>query len=362
MKKERSSNIELLRIVAMIMIIIYHIWCHCISIQLSNDTMYFIEPHFYKKLMLFAVISPFGQIANALFILISGYFMIEKKTINITKIAKKLFSQGVYATIALLFLSIVIYKIYSNATISFVTINYFNYGSWFVGYYFVIILTAYLLLNKIVGKIDEKKYIELLVILFAIIQFSYITEILRNIASNLVIYLTGVFLYLLGGYIKKYEPFKNVKTVFFIFGIIFTFVLIIISNYNINSSRIEVYNYTEPFRVFIENYPNNFIIPITLAVCFFELFRRLKIKQNKVINYISSSTLMIYLLHDNDLIYSLWNTVDWLTLLKNTPHIFMYKMFIWSVGIFELCLLLFIIYNCISGKIPIVFKKMFVKK
>lgn len=35
-KKPRSSNIELLRIVAMFMIILFHITCHCITVQLAN--------------------------------------------------------------------------------------------------------------------------------------------------------------------------------------------------------------------------------------------------------------------------------------------------------------------------------------
>lgn len=40
-KKPRSSNIELLRIVAMFMIILFHITCHCITVQLANaDTPY----------------------------------------------------------------------------------------------------------------------------------------------------------------------------------------------------------------------------------------------------------------------------------------------------------------------------------
>lgn len=55
MKKERSSNIELLRMIAMLMIIVYHIWIHRIDVQLSNDTMYFIEPHFSKRLTLFKI-------------------------------------------------------------------------------------------------------------------------------------------------------------------------------------------------------------------------------------------------------------------------------------------------------------------
>lgn len=35
-KKIRDANIELLRIAAMFMIVIYHIVCHCVNVQLTN--------------------------------------------------------------------------------------------------------------------------------------------------------------------------------------------------------------------------------------------------------------------------------------------------------------------------------------
>ena len=33
-KKSRLTNIELLRIIAMLMIVIFHIVCHCVNVQL----------------------------------------------------------------------------------------------------------------------------------------------------------------------------------------------------------------------------------------------------------------------------------------------------------------------------------------
>ena len=76
-RKPRSSNIELLRIVAMFMIILYHITCHCITVQLSNaDTpmvSYFTQPVFHKRLFLLDWLNTLGIISNAIFILISAH-------------------------------------------------------------------------------------------------------------------------------------------------------------------------------------------------------------------------------------------------------------------------------------------------
>ena len=100
----RHSNIELLRIIAMLMIIGYHIFVHCINVQLTDPTsitelhnFWYCTPQFSKKLCLLALISPMGQIGNTVFLLISGYFMVSKKTINLGNISKKLLLQLVFA-------------------------------------------------------------------------------------------------------------------------------------------------------------------------------------------------------------------------------------------------------------------------
>ena len=54
------------------------------------------------------------------------------------------------------------------------------------------------------------------------------------------------------------------------------------------------------FIQYIPGYLNNQIIPIALAIAIFEIFRRIQISSNWIINFIGSSTFMIYLIHDND--------------------------------------------------------------
>lgn len=80
--KTRSSNIELLRILAMFMIIIFHISDHCVKVQLTDTASMlrmnnglFCEPVFYKKLLLLSTFAPMGKIGNVIFITISGYFI-----------------------------------------------------------------------------------------------------------------------------------------------------------------------------------------------------------------------------------------------------------------------------------------------
>lgn len=92
---KRNSNMELLRITAMLMIICYHIFYHCINVQLTDidwisksGSNFFCYPRFSYKLCILAIISPMGQIGNAIFLIISGYFMVPKEYIDLLKISK----------------------------------------------------------------------------------------------------------------------------------------------------------------------------------------------------------------------------------------------------------------------------------
>lgn len=66
----------------------------------------------------------------------------------------------------------------------------------------------------------------------------------------------------------------------------------------------------------------------------FELFRRVNIAYSRVINYLGASTLMVYLIHDNDFFRTIWKTKDWVTLLSESPARFVIHLCIWTFGAF----------------------------
>ena len=70
---------------------------HCINVQLTDVNLigklgnsYYCNPRFSWKLSMLALIAPMGQIGNAIFFLLSGYFMINNTSINLIKTSKKL--------------------------------------------------------------------------------------------------------------------------------------------------------------------------------------------------------------------------------------------------------------------------------
>ena len=94
MSKSRNSNIELLRIISIIMIVISHYCVHSpVGIEVSD-----LNIGITRFLLEFLTFGNFGSI---LFVLISGYYLINSKGIKLQKLLKLVFQ--------ILFYSIIIY-------------------------------------------------------------------------------------------------------------------------------------------------------------------------------------------------------------------------------------------------------------
>lgn len=354
--KKRSSNLELLRIVAMLMIIAFHIYWHCVSGQLTDpDSMermgngLFSVPLFYKKLLLLTVFSSFGRAANVIFMTLTGYFMVAKgREIRLIPIAKKLLLEQGYAAVLLLITSLLVFRRNPDSCTTLTEINLFNSMSWYVGYYFLVMLLARLCLNRYLEKLERKQYRLFLFALLCMTQFKWIIKLLNGVTGNLVILVTGVFLYSLGGYIRRYQPFARVRT-WVIFGVIAgIYALLFLSTYAGVQDRIQDYYReasTDPFIQYIPNVGDNSIVAILLGLSLFELFRRIKMPCCRGINYLGGATFMIYLFHDNSFFYSLWDKQDWITLLCLHPIGFLLCYGIWTVRTFVYGLIAYLGYR-----------------
>lgn len=354
--KQRRSNLELLRIVAMLMIIAFHIYWHCVSGQLTDpDSMermgngLFSVPLFYKKLLLLTVFSSFGRAANVVFMTLTGYFMVAKgREIRLIPIAKKLLLEQGYAAVLLLITSLLVFRRNPDSCTTLTEINLFNSMSWYVGYYFLVMLFARLCLNRYLEKLERKQYRLFLFALLCMTQFKWIIKLLNGVTGNLVILVTGVFLYSLGGYIRRYQPFARVRT-WAIFGVIAgIYALLFLSTYAGVQDRIQDYYLeasTDPFIQYIPNVGDNSIVAILLGLSLFELFRRIKMPCCRGINYLGGATFMIYLFHDNSFFYSLWDKQDWITLLCMHPMGFLLRYGVWTVRTFVYGLIAYLGYR-----------------
>ena len=170
---------------------------------------------------------------------------------------------------------------------------------------------------------------------------------INSLASGLLVYCTGIFLYALGGYIRAYTPFENVRSGAILALIVVIYLLFYLSNYNIAMNKIQTYYWsgnTDMFIHSIARVADNGWIPIVIGVAVLELFRRLPVMHSNIVNYIGASTFMVYLLHDNNFFYSMWDTQDWITVLYYNPVGYGFKHILWTLMTFSIGVLAYSAY------------------
>ena len=352
-KNERQSNFELLRIIAMIMIVAHHLTIHCFAVQLGDKSLYalgesFNKAIFFKKLLLPQLFMTGGKIANIIFVLITGYFLIDRK-INITKQIKKIFSQLAFVVPIIVFVSFLFYRYHSNTFIGIQNFNILNSDYWFIGYYIGIISIAYIFLNKFLNKLKKKEYDILLAIMLSILSIAFLRNSISDINPNILTLFVGIFIYSLGGYIRLYSPFKNIRTIIQFFIIIISIIALCINNYNNTLVNINIAHSNNMQGIYqsLIGYSEYSIFCLLIGISTFEIFRRIKMKNIRIINYISSSTFMIYLLHDNDFFRNVWRETNWIEVYYNNSVKFIFLYLMWLAIIFGIGILIYTIYYLI---------------
>lgn len=309
----------------MLMIVLHHIFVHCATTQLTDPSSiaqlnngWFCYPVIYERLFIFTAATSWGPIGNSIFILISGYFLAckEPDRIDLAKTAKKLLEQVVFSVLFLIAVSALARQL-SGVNYSLETLTSPNTGgwAWFVGYYFVIILIGRLWLNGHLASLDRKRYATELVCLLAITQFSWTMSLLAGFSDGLSALAIGLFLYALGGFIGKFDCFGRIKAGAIILLMVALSLLMFASYANYVQTAIEMRDPTQAFIQPVETHGNASLIAIVISICLFELFTRINMPGNAVINFLGASTLMVYLVHDDEFFYSIWGQTDWITLL-----------------------------------------------
>ena len=317
MGTKRQSNFELIRILAMVLIIIHHIFVHCVEPLLSQSDL-FEGYEVYDRLMLIDFARSFGKIGNILFVMISGYFLIDKK-IDITKHVVKILSEMFFATVVLMVAGAV--HLLFEPVYNVLNLRAFNEDWWFPGYYIVIIFVAWIGLNRYLVDAGREKHRTFLILLFAAISIAWIRNVMSTIGLTTIA--MGIFSYMLGGYIKLYDPLKKLKG-FWLFTLIALSLFLMGLSYHIYASgNMNAAMATD--KIFynrdIEGYLECSLPCIVISLCLFEAFKRIKCMPSALINGISSATFMIYLIHDNRYFRDRFYMFDWVAMIHDENYI-----------------------------------------
>lgn len=273
--------------------------------------------------------------------------MAERAQIHVGKIATKLLLQLAYVSILLLLVPIAVINEETGFHYALLTADTFNSSSWFIGYYFAVILIAAIGLNRTLNRWERKEYLTFILALFAVVSFSWTREMLCSLSDGLEKLVMGVCLYALGGYIKKYNPFGSLRLWVPMATIVAAYALMMIAQWNYTTSRIEDYLLIQPEEAYTQSFVGYELysaLIIVIAVAAFELFRRLPSFRVGVINYLSGASLMVYLLHDNEFFYQLWNRTQWIRLLSDWPVEFVVRLLGWVLVVYALGTIAYTLY------------------
>ena len=295
MKKERQSNIELLRILAILGVIILHY-----NNPVIGGGITYAEEGSLNFFILYSLESIFACGVD-LFIIISGFFMCDSKKKNIWRIIELIIQVVIFQEIKY-FLKIALHKAsfsIKSALMMLVPTNYFV-----VLYSVVFIISPFI--NTLIEKLDDKNYKKL--ILISMIVFSVIptlVDVLGEIRGEQVLGLSTVgmygsqwgysivnflLMYLIGAFLKRGNSIllrqENWKLI--VVMIINTVLIIVWARINDRTgffTERTAWEYCNP-------------LIITEAIILFIMFSRLKLGINKVINRMAEGVFTVFLSHE----------------------------------------------------------------
>ncbi len=293
--KKRQSNIELLRIIAMLIIVAHHVAVHS-GFGFPSDTV-----TFNRLWIQFIQIG--GKVGVNIFVLISGYFSVTSPALSHNKTVKLwlqifTYSASLYLIAMVAFDEALTMK---GAFKNFMPVTHSKW--WFAGTYFILLLLSPFI-NRLLNSLDKKAYGKFLLItgLCWCVMPSLINQ---RVQSNSLLWF--VFLYSLAGYIRLHVDTTRFKSCFCILGACVATLLI----YAWTVMYMVLGTDDEFFAKRITYFHEMYMFPMLLiALLLFLGFLNLNMGYKPIVNVVSSATFGVYLIHENNYIRELlWKTI-----------------------------------------------------
>lgn len=284
--KERRSNLELYRIIVMLLIVAHHYVVNSgLSEVMSNN------PTSGKSIFLY-LLGMWGKTGINCFVLITGYFMC-RSNITLRKFLKLILEVEFYNVSIYLIFLLSGYEAFSirsfvKAMIPIYSITSDDFISCFMMFYLFIPF-----LNILIQDIDRKTHKRLIYLCLILYTF-FGTVPTFHVVMNYVSWFC--VLYFISSYIRLYGLIPKIKNhqwgqlTLLSLLISIASVLILIKLHQIAGIKLIPYRFVSD---------SNVIMAIATAICSFMYFKDLKIPQSKFINVISASTFGVLCIHAN---------------------------------------------------------------
>lgn len=312
----RNTSIELLRIISMIMIMFHHFAYH------GNFEWNFNEvtlPHLWYDFILMG-----GKVGVDIFVLISGYFLIEntEKLFQPKKLLK-FWGQVVFYSIMTYLLSVMLrLNAFEIKQLIKVCLPITYPGWWFASTYFMLYL-IHPFLNKLLHGLSKTEYQYL--ILMMVLCWSIIpTATTQLFESNSLLWF--VTLYGIAGYVNLYGGNQKLQSKHY-FSLYF---MVLIITYTVSTTFLFLGTKKEEWSTHAIDYFEIERLPILLmAITLFMGFVTLKMNYHKWINMIASATFGVYLIHDSSYIrYYLWTNIFKINQYQDSTFLILYSILV----------------------------------
>lgn len=330
-KRQRNSTVELLRILCILMVIAGHYYAHGIAYAMAP----FTPENYSLRILAMQLISFGADIANDIFIMITGYYLINS-TMKGSRILKLLGEMLFYAWGIVFVFHVTGLKVLEGEALKEALLPFWSGENWFVTCYLLLCLLIPFL-NPFLKALEQKSFAKLLIILFAIrfITPLFDTKTFWSTSHGLEQF---IFLYFIGAYIRLHGFQTKLLQNKWIWRGIFLLLSVL---WFVTSARNGINGLTFQNGELIADVTKYFpVFSVLIASALFVVVLGIKPFHCKPINFISGSVLAVYLIHDNPLVREyIWWTISPNINQIGTNHIFIHmaqKVFI----VFAICIVI----------------------
>lgn len=317
---QKDLQVEVLRIIAMLMIVACHMIIH-LNIRAHSFNMELLPAPGLRSALKFLVVQ-YGQVGVSIFFIISGYFLC-RKTFRYRRVFAAWAQMFFYCIIVLAVTFVadcfgllpenlsnllhgkeLVYTLLWNVT----PFTYRSY--WFMSAY-LIMLMFMPFINILISHMTQRDHAMLLVLLASISLIPLYFG--KNYTWNDIIY--AIFGYLAGAFIAQYgSGIKKLTTKRLCACVAISTVLMLAFDYVASSGNkfVRVLTWDQQVHGGIG------ILPMIIAMCIFILVHRINMARiqglaRTVILRVSKATFGVYLLHEHMFIFvALWTFVAWM--------------------------------------------------
>ena len=319
---ERKSNFELLRIVAMLMIVAHHLAVHGVQHVLFSDQAYRVwaAGSLANRLFTFLFV-PGGGTGVAVFFMLTGYFLVEKQRASVLKVCLQTVFYGL--TLSALFVVLLAAHRLFGAGYAFAEFSLVMEigmllrhvltpvsmgGWWFVSAYVLLVLTAPRI-NQLLAHLNRRGFARLLLVTWF---FWYSCQLV--LGGGYAALGRAFFFYGLGAYCKRFgndaHERPRVRHV-----VLFVVCWLAIAACAFCSAALGTLSpQTATARQAVEKcvlvgLENCILLPLC-AWSLFAIFARMSVPLSRRINTVAATTFGVYLLHDSTVGRQLiWNGI-----------------------------------------------------